>query len=70
MFGMINPKGDLFFKVDAGLKEQFANQSSSPHSKMPYSSVPEEISRTLPSYWNGLKVHCISYKSIRITPDI
>ena len=43
MFGMINPKGIAFLKVDEALKDELVKIGSEPHSKMPYSSIPEEL---------------------------
>ena len=43
MFGMINPKGVAFLKVDDALKAEFAALGSVPHSKMPYSSITPDV---------------------------
>ncbi|MCI5056702.1 MAG: TfoX/Sxy family protein [Flavobacteriales bacterium] len=43
MFGMIDSKGVVFFKVDEKLKLELNEYGSKPHSKMPYSSIPNEV---------------------------
>lgn len=43
MFGMINPKGIAFLKVDDALKAELSKQGSEAHSKMPYSSIPVDL---------------------------
>ncbi len=43
MFAMVDSNGVGFLKVDENLKNSFAKIGSIPHSKMPYSSIPENI---------------------------
>lgn len=43
IFGMINPKGIIFFKVNEELKAEYEKLGSVAHSKMPYGSVPNEV---------------------------
>lgn len=43
MFGMIDSKGIIYLKVDETLKEKFIKAGGTPHSKMPYVSIPEKI---------------------------
>jgi len=43
MFAMVNSKGECFLKVDENLASIFAISGSKKHTKMPYSSIPDEI---------------------------
>jgi DNA transformation protein len=43
MFGMISAKGFAFLKVDDDLRAKYEKLGSEPHSKMPYSSIPQEV---------------------------
>lgn len=43
MFGMIDSKGRVFFKVNDDHKAKFAFAGSEPHSRMPYMSVSQEV---------------------------
>lgn len=43
MFGLVNSKGQAYFKANDSNKVQFENCDSHQHSKMPYFSVPDEI---------------------------
>jgi DNA transformation protein len=43
MFGLVDSKGRAFLKVNEVLKAEYASHGSEAHSKMPYSSIPENI---------------------------
>ena len=42
MFGLINSKGELFFKVDDTNRSEYLQLGSHQHLKMPYYSVPDK----------------------------
>jgi DNA transformation protein len=43
MFGMVDPKGNIFFKADAATKGKFEDIGSLKHSRMPYYSLPDNV---------------------------
>lgn len=43
MFGIIDSKGNLFFKVNESNKADYEQKGASQHSRMPYFSVPKQI---------------------------
>lgn len=43
MFGIVDSKGQCFFKVNELNKSDFEQKGSSQHSKMPYFSIPEVV---------------------------
>jgi DNA transformation protein len=43
MFAMVNSKGQIFLKIDEQLGSDLEELGSEKHSKMPYSSIPENI---------------------------
>lgn len=56
MFGIVNPKGKFFLKVDDSNRSQFEDMGSEQHGKMPYSLVPEAVIKDDPSFveWASL----------------
>jgi DNA transformation protein len=43
MFGMVDSKGQVFFKVDESNKPDFVAAGSVKHSRMPYYSIPDIV---------------------------
>lgn len=43
MFGLVDSKGQGFFKADESNRSNFEKSGSQPHVKMPYMSIPPEI---------------------------
>ena len=43
MFGLVNSKGQAYFKANDSNMDHFENHGSHRHSKMPYFSVPDEV---------------------------
>ncbi len=43
MFGMVDTKGKIAFKVDDQLEKEYLKMGSSKHGKMPYYSIPYHI---------------------------
>lgn len=43
MFGIIDSKGQVYFKVNDTTKAGYEAKNAAPHSKMPYYSIPEEV---------------------------
>lgn len=43
MFGMIDPKGQAYLKVDPNQKEILLEKGAQAHAKMPYVTIPEKV---------------------------
>ena len=43
MFGIINPKGLTYFKVDDSNRAEYEQKNSHKHGKMSYYAIPEEV---------------------------
>lgn len=43
MFGIINSKGDSYFKINEQTKPLYLKANSKQHSKMPYFTIPSEV---------------------------
>ena len=43
MFGLVDSKGQIAFKVNESLEKEYLNMGSVKHGKMPYYSVPDSI---------------------------
>ena len=43
MFGIVNSKGDSYFKVNEQTKQSYLKANSEQHSKMPYFTIPIEV---------------------------
>ena len=43
MFGLVNPKGEIYLKADDSIKKKFELVGSHSHGRMPYFSLPEDL---------------------------
>ncbi len=43
MFGIIDPKGQAYFKVNTALQSDYEKNDSHRHGKMPYFSIPKHV---------------------------
>lgn len=43
MFGIVNSKGDCYFKADESTKSEYDAKGSHKHSKMPYYLIPNDV---------------------------
>ena len=43
MFGLVNSKGEIYLKSDAGIQAKFDEHGSRQHGKMPYFSLPDNV---------------------------
>ena len=61
MFGIVDSKGNYFFKVDDSNESQYVKNGAVKHGKMPYFSIPQEI------FVNQDKLIVWAQKSIEIS---